>query len=102
MHERIIQKNKLLDKSHPNLPEYSSFRSSFSWQNALNELEGLPDNKGLNIAYEAVDRHVKHGQGSKVALRFIGKEEVRNFTFQTRVRSLFVLKSSDYRFYIEK
>lgn len=34
-------------------------------------LSGLPDGRGLNIAYEAVDRHVAAGRGDHVALRFL-------------------------------
>jgi acetyl-CoA synthetase len=44
-------------------------------------LDGLPDGLGLNIAYEAVERHLAHGRGEHVALRWLGKhgqvEEVR-------------------------
>jgi acetyl-CoA synthetase len=37
-------------------------------------LDGLPGGRGLNIAYEAVDRHVAHGFGERVALRWSGKQ----------------------------
>ena len=38
---------------------------------------------GLNIAYEAIDRHVDHGRGAKVALRWIGQDgTVREFTYE--------------------
>ena len=40
------------------------------WRHARQALDGLPDG-GLNIAHEAVDRHVGHGQGARVALRFL-------------------------------
>ena len=48
--------------SHPtvteaNLADYDSITQSFSWDDARSQLAGLPDNAGLNIAYEAVDRH---------------------------------------------
>ena len=33
-----------------------AFRAAFSWDDARKLLDGLPDG-GLNIAYEAVDRH---------------------------------------------
>jgi acetyl-CoA synthetase len=39
------------------------------WTAARRELDGLPGGHGLNIAYEAVDRHVVHGRGDVVALR---------------------------------
>ena len=44
-------------------------------------LEGLPGG-GLNIAHEAVDRHVKAGRGDKLALRWIGRDDkIRDFTY---------------------
>ena len=44
-------------------------------------LEGLPGG-GLNIAYEAVDRHVKAGRGNKIALRWIARDDsIRDFTY---------------------
>jgi acetyl-CoA synthetase len=48
-------------------------RATFSWEKIEeNLLDGLPDG-ALNIAYEAVDRHVAHGFGSDTALRWLGK-----------------------------
>ena len=60
----------------PNLSDYEKTRAVFDWDGIRAELEGLPDGKGLNIAHEAVDRHVVHGRGSRVALRWIGKDNV--------------------------
>jgi acetyl-CoA synthetase len=58
----------------PHLLDYDSTCASFSWSKARQQwLDGLPDGKGLNIAHEAVDRHVQHGRGEKTALRWIGK-----------------------------
>jgi acetyl-CoA synthetase len=37
------------------------------------ELSGLPGGKGLNIAYEAVDRHASPPHGFKVAIRWLGR-----------------------------
>ncbi|MGZ9106856.1 MAG: AMP-binding protein, partial [Rhodoplanes sp.] len=39
------------------------------WRQALDGLAG-----GLNIAYEAVDRHVAHGRGACTALSFISSD----------------------------
>ncbi len=41
-----------------------------AWQQARQALDGLADG-GLNIAHEAVDRHVAHGAGGRVAVRFL-------------------------------
>ncbi|MBI1352643.1 MAG: acetate--CoA ligase [Actinomycetales bacterium] len=43
------------------------------WQEARDRLDGLPAG-GLNIAYEAVDRHVVHGDGDTLAFRFLGED----------------------------
>ncbi|KRE66650.1 MULTISPECIES: acetate--CoA ligase [Micrococcaceae] len=55
----------------PNLADYDAARRDFSWDQARQALAGLPGGRGLNIAYEAVDRHVAEGRGGKEALRFV-------------------------------
>jgi acetyl-CoA synthetase len=45
------------------------------WEEARRDLDGLPGGDGLNIAHEAVDRHVLHGRGDVTALRCIGVDE---------------------------
>lgn len=42
------------------------------WQVAQGLIDGLPG--GLNIAHEALDRHVAQGHGEQVALRWFGKD----------------------------
>ena len=59
-----------------NLGMYDRARQSFSWEQARSLLDGLPGG-GLNIAYEAIDRHVAKGSGEKVAIRWIGKDDSR-------------------------
>src|SRR5512133_2485182 len=51
-------------------------RADAFWDEARAGLDGLPDG-GLNIAHEAVDRHVAHGRGDVVALRFLDEGGVR-------------------------
>lgn len=60
-------------KATANLTDYESERSAFSWEGARDELDGLPDG-GLNIAHEAVDRHVLNGRGERVALCWLGRD----------------------------
>lgn len=55
----------------PNLADYDEARRTFTWEAARAGLDGLPSGRGLNIAYEAVDRHVLQGRGGQVALRFV-------------------------------
>ncbi|HAT2067347.1 TPA: acetate--CoA ligase [Legionella pneumophila] len=84
MHNKRIKKEiKSDDILLPNLQDYSSSYSSFSWENATKELDSLPLDKGLNIAYEAVDRHTLDDKANKIALRFIGKQnETNDLSFQ--------------------
>ena len=46
------------------------------WHAARARLQGLPGG-GLNIAHEAVDRHVAAGHGAQAALIWLGREGVR-------------------------
>lgn len=66
----------------PNLMDHAVTAAQFSWNDARRWLDGLPGGAGLNIAYEAVDRHLLHGRGDKVAIRWIGKTgERQEFTY---------------------
>ncbi len=65
-----------------NMPDYQKEVDGFSWQSAKALLDGISDGK-LNIAYEAIDRHVLKGKGDKVALRWIAKDGQRkDFTYR--------------------
>jgi len=76
-----IRKNPRALLPAPNLVDYEAFRRSFGWQQAQAALDGLPGG-GLNIAYEAADRHLRHGDGDRLAIRWLGKNgERRDITF---------------------
>ena len=65
----------------PNLTDYARTRATFSWDAARAELDGLPGG-ALNIAHEAVDRHVAHGHGEMLAIRWLGKDDtIRDFSY---------------------
>jgi acetyl-CoA synthetase len=64
----------------PNWTDYDGLRNRFSWDQARRELEGLPGG-GLNIAWEAVERHARGAAASRVALRFLGQDSVGTFTY---------------------
>jgi acetyl-CoA synthetase len=55
----------------PVLADYERVYDSFSWDDARQALDGLPDG-GLNIAHEAVDRHARTSRADHIALRFLG------------------------------
>ncbi|HET7492874.1 MAG TPA: acetate--CoA ligase [Bradyrhizobium sp.] len=64
-----------------NLLNYEECTRTFAWDQARSLLDGLPGG-GLNIAYEAIDRHLKAGRGDKLALRWIAKDDhIRDFTY---------------------
>jgi len=65
-----------------NMQNYTQTRAGFSWVAAANDIDGF-DGDTLNIAHEAIDRHVAAGHGNQIALRWIGKkEDVRDFTYR--------------------
>ena len=69
------------DFADANLKDYDSFVADFSWDRARVLLDGMPGG-ALNIAYEAIDRHVIAGRGGKLALRWLGRDdETRDFTY---------------------
>ena len=66
----------------PNLADYERARQTFTWENARKELDGLPGGQGLNIAYEAIDRHANGPLCDHLAIRWLGKNgEVEDFTY---------------------
>jgi acetyl-CoA synthetase len=65
-----------------NLQEYEAACRIFSWEKVTAELSGLPLNNGLNIAYEAIDRHAEGEEGNTVAIRWIRKDRsTKDFTY---------------------
>ncbi len=70
----------------PNLDDYEGQRASFRWEEIAKDLDGLPGG-GLNIAYEAVDRHAKHGRGGRAMILWEGKNgEQETHTFDQMAR----------------
>lgn len=66
----------------PILGDYERARQTFTWEDARKELDGLPGGQGLNIAYEAVDRHAHGPLCDHLAIRWLGKNgEVEDFTY---------------------
>jgi acetyl-CoA synthetase len=64
-----------------NLLNYDECVKLFSWVEARALLDGLPGG-GINIAHEAIDRHVRMGRGDRLALRWIGRDEsIRDFSY---------------------
>ena len=74
--DETIHKRDAALLAQANLRDYAEVYESFSWEEARAELDGLPGG-GLNIAYEAVDRHLAQGDGDRTALRWLGKDGSR-------------------------
>ena len=72
-----IEKPQRRAKFAPNLVDYEQARASFSWEEAEKELDGLPGGRGLNLAHEAVGRHVAAGHGAQTAIIWLGKKGER-------------------------
>ncbi|MEZ5185055.1 MAG: acetate--CoA ligase [Candidatus Nanopelagicales bacterium] len=68
----VIRKSAADSSVTPNLSDYADARATFTWDVARGWLDGLPGG-GINIAYEAVDRHVAGARGGHVALRCLDK-----------------------------
>lgn len=73
--EEILKSTSMRDAA--NLTDYDEIRRQFTWKWAEQHLDRLPGG-GLNIAHEAVDRHVQHGLGECTALRWISRDEQRH------------------------
>jgi len=56
----------------PNLADYDTARRQFTWADARAQLDGLPGG-GLNIAHEAVFRHLAGPRADQVAIRFLAQ-----------------------------
>jgi len=66
----------------PNLGSYEAECTPDFWERARAELDGLPGDRGLNIAHEAVDRHAAGPRAGHLALRWLGRDgDVRDFTY---------------------
>ena len=67
----------------PNMADYDAERATFSWDAARRSLDGLPGGRGLNIAHEAVDRHLAGPRADAAALRFVTRSsEVSQLTYR--------------------
>ncbi|SEJ64849.1 acetyl-CoA synthetase [Azotobacter beijerinckii] len=76
MRPAIIEKPPADLRQTPNWPDTAAARAAFSWQVEATGLSGLPGG-GLNLAFEAVDRHAAGPRRTHVALRLLGRGERR-------------------------
>ncbi len=76
----IIRKTAADLAVRPHLTDYADTCRHFSWDDARDQLAGLPGG-GLNIAYEAVERHARGPRRDHVAFRFVGSHGERELSF---------------------
>ncbi|MGB8222451.1 MAG: acetate--CoA ligase [Polyangiales bacterium] len=72
-----IKKHIEDQQASPNMGDYEKERATFSWETARKDLDGLPGGRGLNIAHEAIGRHVARGHGQQKAMIWLGKKGER-------------------------
>ena len=78
----IIAKHPARGGIAPNLGSYGEACSAFSWKAIRGDLSGLPGGAGLNIAWEAIDRHAAGPLKDHLAIRWIGKDDRKvDFTY---------------------
>lgn len=58
-----------------NLKDYDITYGAFDWEKETAALSGLPEGKGLNIGYEAVDRHGSGSLKDVLAIRLVRKDQ---------------------------
>lgn len=77
----IVEKPKGALRLPPNLEGYDAAYSSFTWEQAQNEISRFADGK-INAAYNAVDKHINTSKKDKVALHWISENgEAEAYTF---------------------
>jgi acetyl-CoA synthetase len=85
--ETVLRKHPSAGPS-PNLGDYDTVCADFTWDGARALIDGLPGGDGLNIAYEALDRHLAHGRGDWLAMRWLGADgTIRDFTYADLARA---------------
>jgi acetyl-CoA synthetase len=66
----------------PNLLDYGAACTAFNIDREMTALSGLPAG-GVNIAFEAVDRHASGDRGDRVALRWLSRKgDQKDFTYR--------------------
>lgn len=67
--------------ANPNLKDYDAAAATFDWNQIESQFSWHSTGK-VNMAYEAIDRHVELGKGGKVALYYSDNERDESYTFE--------------------
>ena len=76
MRPTLIEKASAEPSITPNWQDSAEARAAFSWAEQAKGLAGLPGG-GLNLTYEAVDRHANGPLREHIALRLLGRDASR-------------------------
>ncbi|WP_168121983.1 acetate--CoA ligase [Paenibacillus sp. HB172176] len=66
---------------NPNLKSYEEEAASFDWKQIEKQFSWHETGK-VNMAYEAIDRHVEQGRGEKTALHYSDNDRDEAYTFK--------------------
>ncbi|EPY04234.1 acetyl-CoA synthetase [Paenibacillus alvei TS-15] len=66
--------------SDPNMSDYEQWSADFKWEDVEKQFSWYETGK-VNMAYEAIDRHVANGRGDKVALYYSDAARDESYTF---------------------
>ncbi len=69
----LIRKGPFDPRCSPKLADFSATRAAFSWSDARRQFAGLPGG-GLNIAWEASERHARGARAGHTAIRWLGRD----------------------------
>jgi acetyl-CoA synthetase len=69
------------DQLRSNLRNYGDEYRPFTWEEARRDLSGVSEGRGLNIAYEAVDRHASGDRRDHVAICWLGRKQRKEYTY---------------------
>lgn len=67
--------------TNPNLKSYEEAASTHSWEQVEQQFSWYETGK-VNMAYEAIDRHLELGKGNKTALYYSDSERDESYTFE--------------------
>ncbi|WP_424765896.1 acetate--CoA ligase [Paenibacillus sp. sgz302251] len=67
--------------ANSNLVNYEEAVASFDWNQIESQFSWYSTGK-VNMAYEAIDRHVEQGKGNKIALYYSDNERDESYTFE--------------------
>ena len=76
------QTNEILEvmATDTNLKNYDEAYANFDWKEVEKEFSWATTGK-VNVAYEAIDRHVDNGKGDRIALYYSDATRDESYTF---------------------